>query len=125
MYPVLFVVPAVVYLICARPAFDRRALWVYITGVLMTASLGLPLAGMSSVIYLIIWMVVAGALLAVSSVVWIVCAVRKKRELVAAPILTGVTALCTGVLIGNWVAAIAASLFLLMVLRYRLNLSFD
>ena len=124
IYPLLFLLPLMMYFLIARPKLFKSLWLVYLTGVFMVLSVFIPIAGMSHWIFLIIWLFAVGVLLIVHAVVWLMAAFKKKSCRIAA-IMTGITVIVSGILIGNWLAVFVAFIFFLAVFRHKFDIAFE
>lgn len=119
LYPALFILPIVLYYASVQPGFGKTAWPVYLAGGAMVVSAFLPLAGMSHMNYLVLWIAVTGVLLLASAVAWMYGAIKDKGEFAAGPIMTAVTVAASGAIIGNWLSVILSVLFLAVFIRYQ------
>lgn len=123
VYPALLLLPIVLYFVSVRPKFHKSTWPLYLTAGVMVLSAFLPLAGMAHMSFLILWVVTTGVLLLASAAVWMYGAVKNKQVYLTGPVMTGVTVMASGALIGNWLSVIMALIFLAVLARYRTELS--
>jgi hypothetical protein len=122
MYPALFLLPIVLYYASVRPKL-RKSVWpAYLVGGAMVVSSFLPFAGMPHMNYLIPWIAAVGVLLLVSIAVWMSGALKQKQEFVAGPIMTALTVMVSGVIIGNWLSVILSIVFFAVIIRNKQKL---
>lgn len=119
LYPALLLFPIVLYFASVQPK-PRKSEWPkYLIGAAMVLSSFLPFLSMSHMNYLILWVVATGVLLVASAVVWMYGAFKNKEVFSTGSIMTAVTIIVSGVLIGNWVSTILAVIFLAVLVRYK------
>lgn len=117
--------PVGFYLLNTKPKFERRMRPAIISGVIMVVTASLPIASMAGMFMIAAWIGVVPVMLLVNIIIWVVAAIKKKPEFIAGPVMVGATVICSGVILGNWFAVIAAVVYLVMLVRYRYDLSFD
>lgn len=122
LWPILFLAsPAVFYLLRVRPKYDPSWRESMIVGAIAAVVSMMPLVSMAGFFMLYIWAGLTLIFLITNAIVWIVAAVKKKEPCVGGAVLTGVTMIVSGVCLGNWLAAIAAVLYLALLFRSRFS----
>jgi hypothetical protein len=116
-YPLLLIVPPVLYMIIARPGFRDGKWIVYLGGLAMLSSIFAWEFKMPHVAYLLIGIVVFFILLLVSAIVWMITAFRKKTFVIGG-ICTAVTMTAAGMLLFNWVYLLGVTGFVISLLFY-------
>lgn len=122
LWPILFLAPPVViYLLRVRPKFDPSWRVPIIVGAIAAVGSMMPVGTLLGFFMLYIWAGLTLIFLVIHGIVWIVAAVKKKDPCVGGAVLTGVTMIVSGVCLGNWLAAIAAALYLALLFRSRFS----